>query len=147
MFTKRGDTIIEVMIAIIVLGAALAGGFAVANKSQQNTQHSHERYQAQLLANQQAELLRSSFITHTKANDRDTFPSYTSGTGCFDSASGNWITSCVNGLYTISVVKVSDTAAGAPANFGSLQKLNYKISVTWDGLDGNQKNVSLLYGL
>lgn len=141
---KRGDTIVEVMIAIVILGAAIGGAFAVANKSQQNAQANHERYQAQLLANQQAEYFRSHYATFVASGDRASYPSSLPGTFCFDS-SANPTGSCVNGLYTIQITRVSDANAGI-ANPG-LTKLNFDINISWDGLNGRRQSLDLVYGL
>ena len=143
-FNKKGDTIVEVMIAIVILGAAVGGAFAVANKSQQNAQANHERYQAQLLANQQAELFRQSYSTHMASGTRAGYASATNGTFCFTLAAAQ-TTSCTNGIYTIAIQKVPD--ANAQAANASLTKLTYDINVSWDGLNGKRQNLDLVYGL
>lgn len=143
-FNQRGDTIVEVMIAIIILGAAIGGAFAIANKSQQKAQHNHEQYQAQLLANQQAELFRQSYAAYSATGTRAGYASATSGVFCFTPAATQ-TASCTNGIYTIAIEKVPDASSGA-AN-ASLTKLNYKISVAWDGLNGQRRFVELIYGL
>lgn len=136
---KKGDTIVEVMIAIVILGAVLGGAFAISNKSQQNAQANHERYQAQLLANQQAELLRQAYAAYINSGTR----------AGFDSTFGNLVfclgqpSSCTNGIYTIAVQRVPDAntgSAGAPS-------LTYNIKVSWDGLNGQRQNLDLVYGL
>lgn len=55
---ERGDTIIEVMIAIAVVGSILAQAYAIANRSLQSTQTSQERSESVKIAEQQIELLR-----------------------------------------------------------------------------------------
>jgi type II secretory pathway pseudopilin PulG len=144
IFNSRGDTIVEVMIAIIILGAATGGAFAIANRSQQKAQHNHEQYQAQLLANQQAELFRQSYAAYMASGTRAGYATLTNGTFCFTSAA-TITASCTNGIYTLSIQKVADANAGTAS--ASLTKLNYKVSVTWDGLNGQRRFVELIYGL
>lgn len=57
-YKQAGETIIEVLIAITVLSATLGAAFAIAGKSQKTVQANQERYQAQLYANQQADLMK-----------------------------------------------------------------------------------------
>jgi type II secretory pathway pseudopilin PulG len=56
--TQRGETIVEVLIAIAVMSAALGGAFAISTRSQRTVQSNQERYQATLIANQQADLIK-----------------------------------------------------------------------------------------
>lgn len=148
---QSGDTIIEVMIAIVLLGAALGGAFAITNKSQLATQANHERYQAQLYANQQAELLRQAYTTYIATGNRPGFVSYVveSGTRCLDNAATVTTDSgCVkDGLYTIDVNLVENSVAGSADTSGTATKLNYSIVVAWDDLTGGQSRTELLYGL
>jgi type II secretory pathway pseudopilin PulG len=142
-----GDTIVEVMIAIVVLGAALGGAFAISNRSTRTTQANHERYQAQVLANSQAERLKSNYNTFIQANTRS---SYVAGSTCLN-ASNNWeadIVNCtIDGLYDIKLEPVPITPPDeAQAAAGSA--ITYKIVVKWDSLtSGGKDNVELLYGL
>lgn len=55
---QRGDTIVEVLIAIAVLGTVLAGAFAVANRSYAVGISAQERTEAVKIAESQLELLR-----------------------------------------------------------------------------------------
>ena len=62
-YRQKGDTIVEVLIAITVLAFALGTGYATANRSTLAIQSNKERYQAQLLANKQVEFLRAASNT------------------------------------------------------------------------------------
>jgi Tfp pilus assembly protein PilV len=55
---QKGETIIEVLLAITILGAALGGAFAIVNRSKLTIEANKERYQAQLIANGQADNLK-----------------------------------------------------------------------------------------
>lgn len=65
--SQAGDTIIEVMMAILVMSGVLGATFAVSNRSLKSTQANHERFQAQMYANQQAEWIKV-FSANNKAD-------------------------------------------------------------------------------
>lgn len=58
---KRGDTIIEVMLALAVLGAIIGGGYSVATRSLNGVRISQERGEATKLAEGQLEALKATF--------------------------------------------------------------------------------------
>lgn len=60
---QRGDTIIEVLIAVAVLGAILGGSFAVASRSLNVSQQAQERSEATKVIESQLELLRFNSAT------------------------------------------------------------------------------------
>jgi type II secretory pathway pseudopilin PulG len=63
--TVRGDTIVEVLIAIAVAGAALGGAYALVNANVKSNQLAQERSVAVKVAESQIELLRSYIETHS----------------------------------------------------------------------------------
>lgn len=134
---QTGETIIEVLISILVISVALAGAFAISNRSQKTVQANQERYQAQILANSQADLLKN----YVSSNPRPT-----SGF-CFksDNSLSTFVADCKNkdpnSLYTINITCGSGTCGGDAYSM-------YKIVVTWDSLiSGGQDNVELWYGV
>lgn len=143
---QKGETIVEVLIAVVVLSSALGGAFAIANRSQSTIQANNERYQAQLIANQQADLLRA-FVTQGSTQRTQT----TTGNFCL-SASGSGITrvsnpsatsfdpSCIrNTLYEINI---TNTTSPVSPIFDI-----YKIKITWDSvINGQEDTVELYYG-
>lgn len=139
ILNPKGDTIVEVMIAIVVIGAALGSALAISNRSSQQTQANHERYQAQLKANEQAELLRQDYAqaisTGTTRSSYNPTP-----------ASGVCTTPCLDidppQNYDITVSPV------AGGKLGSIQEKTYRITVMWDSLvNDNQDKVEIIYGL
>jgi Tfp pilus assembly protein PilV len=139
---QAGDTIIEVMIAITILGGVLGATFAIANRSLKATQANHERYQAQLIANEQAEWVRI-FTTDT-ANKSTLLTS--SATFCMTSASVKQAAPCTNDLYQVTITpkQMSKTTDGS----GTLEYNTYYIEVVWDSLSRNgQDKVELVYGI
>jgi type II secretory pathway pseudopilin PulG len=139
---QRGETIVEVLIAMAVIASALGGVFAIASRSRNTMQMNTERYQAQLYANEQAAFLRS-YATVSDANRADV----QGANFCIDQAAGvlavhsnspNQAAECEkNSLYKVNVSNV-DTAT----------KYNtFDITVTWDSLTSNeQEKVELYYG-
>ena len=142
IFSKqKGETIVEVLISIAVIGAAVGGAFAIANRSSATVQASKERYQAQLAANGQADLLK----IYTSSQDDPTpvipepfcmvsgNPVPTSDSQCSAFAFNGGIN------YRISI-KLADN--------GSDIDNVYVITVSWDSLtnSGGDK-VELLYGI
>lgn len=65
---NRGDTIIEVLIAVTVLAAILTGAYALANHSSQGTRQAQERGEASKLARSQIELYKHYIATPGPAN-------------------------------------------------------------------------------
>lgn len=124
-----GDTIVEVLIAISVLSLALGMAFAIANRSRNTIQANQERYQAQLIANSQADNIKLYIALNG---------SYDSSIICFDQYGNGHITSpeCnnVDNLYNVSI-------SPAPGNNNI-----HIIKVTWNSLIGGQDNVELVYG-
>jgi hypothetical protein len=141
---QKGETIVEVFLSIAVLTAALGFAFAITNKSTLKTQDNHERYQAQLYANGQAELLRRDY---SKAIEKPTFSrgSYTPGSQgvpnlCWPDCSG---VNKVDNLYTINISRI--TGAGSIV---SLPDQTYRIVVSWESIAGGKTNsTELIYGL
>lgn len=75
---NKGDTIVEVLISIAVLGLILSVSYALANRDTQYVQQSQERAEAQKISEQQLELLRDYLTPDTDWN--------ASGYKCFDDA-------------------------------------------------------------
>lgn len=57
--SQTGNTIVEVMIALAIIGIIIAGAYGTANRSIRITQQAQERTRASKIAEQQVELLRS----------------------------------------------------------------------------------------
>lgn len=145
-FNKQtGDTIVEVMLAIIVIGGTLGGAFAIANRSTKTTQANYERYQAQVIANNQAELLKQYM---KKTVNHDSFNN-TSGNQCINDANGEPKAGVYcerpNVPYVVDVQCIDEPIATKCSNSSTYN--NYKIRVEWDSLNGGKDNVELFYGV
>jgi type II secretory pathway pseudopilin PulG len=162
ILNQTGDTIIEVLIVLAILSSTLGLAFATTNRANKSIQANKERHQAQLIANSQADLLRSTDIDlpgsgniRNALNSPSTLPAtqcfYINGTSIlYMNDEPDTGSNChgIEGLYTVNITCVPV----APAN--PLQNCSdnndtfnlYKISVTWDSLKGGQDNVELTYG-
>lgn len=137
---RRGETIVEVLIAIVVLSSALGGAFAISNASVRKTQANHERYQATLLVNSYAEQIRRDY--HDEADqvgfDRNTYEYCDPTSNCSISPVPDFVVDS----------KVTITSVGsAPTNVVAGSIVTYKIVLTWPSLTGDEDRVELLYGL
>ncbi|HVS58315.1 MAG TPA: hypothetical protein VHD60_01100 [Candidatus Saccharimonadales bacterium] len=132
-----GDTIVEVMIALAVLGGALGVSYGIANRSLLQSRDAQERTSAVKLLQAQLEQLRSSgSISGTSVFS-------TSGKFCFytDSSSGatgivSWPNAttapakCQQGFYAYSLTR------GADDTFSAV--------VQWDNVFGSGKDTATL---
>jgi type II secretory pathway pseudopilin PulG len=80
--TERGDTIVEVLIAIAVVSLVLGGAFVTTNKSLQSTRDSQERGNAFKLVESQVERIKNIAATNPDAIFGPTVPA----TYCISSA-------------------------------------------------------------
>jgi len=71
---QRGDTIVEVMMAMMVVGLSLGVAYGIANRATLTGRNAQERTEALKVAEAQIELLKSNL-----AADASTRPDYTDG--------------------------------------------------------------------
>jgi prepilin-type N-terminal cleavage/methylation domain-containing protein len=143
---QRGDTIIEVMIAIAIVSGVLGATFAISNKALRTTQANHERFQAQMFANQQAEWIKTYSI-----ENRATLLANTTDFCMVDAATlvSSTDTRCtLQTLYKITITPKAtpqyiDTAS---ATVGSN---TYYIHIDWDSLSNlsSTDQLELVYGI
>lgn len=122
----RGDTIVEVMIAIAIVSVVLAGGFASTRNSVNATRTAQEQGEALKLAESQVEQIKAS----VSAGTPDVI-----GASDFCINGGVLTASCLttNGIDYTTVV--THTA-------GSNE---FVVRVNWDSLTGGTNNVELDY--
>jgi hypothetical protein len=144
MLGQRGDTIVEVVIAIAVASAALIGAYASTNKNSLSTQTAQERTQAVKLVETQVEYLRAASGISAPNN-------------CFviDSGSGT-PGKAVVGLGSLGGNLCIVTGDGVKAT--ALDQLvyrlsvsldgstnSYKVSAVWDNIAGTGTNNAVMY--
>ena len=129
---KAGDTIVEVLIAVVVVSSVLTGAFAISNMSLKSIRMSQERSEAQKLAQQAIESFNSLLPSNGTSSILNsefcikTTPSTTSliafaESDCRDTPNGRYITK---------IERVGLTGT-----------FTYKVTVNWDGLNGTKQEV------
>lgn len=128
-----GDTIVEVMVVLAVLGFAIGISYATANRSLLNARQAQENSQAAALVQSQVEALRA-----MAAND-STEPDYIYSPGTFCvGANGHKATAATDcNLGEASRYSVTITLSGGDT---------FSIKAVWDDVLGQgQDSVTLLY--
>lgn len=154
----RGDTIVEVLIALAVLGLALGIGFATVGRSNSSLQANKEQFQAQQLANQQVEYLR---ISDAGANGGVLRNTFSASPVCMEENGGK--ISVVEGnekckdkamggapIYTIDISCVGNSGIGKGENycFADNKKVSvYRVVITWSDVKGGTSTLELQYAM
>lgn len=147
---QRGDTIVEVLISIAIVGIVLGGAYAVIDSNTRNNQAAGERTSAVKVAESQLELLRS-YAGSNSALPTGNFCMYTtpppaSSVEVRDIPSPLLLPSPTNGGYPSECtvddgVAVDRYVAGIHANGGN----GFTVYVNWDGATGSRSQVSIAY--
>lgn len=150
--SQRGDTIIEVLLAMSIVGMVLGASFGIANRSTQIGQDAQERTEALKLAETQVELFKVAYKTNvvipTRGEDEpfcltsaDTSytPQDVDSPLCKDvDSSGNQ-----DGLYSISIIPPGSSISDPTGT--------YEVKITWlrlgakDNSENYLNNLSLYY--
>lgn len=151
---QRGDTIVEVLIAIIVLSSVLTGAYGIASRATKENMQTQEHSQALQIAQGQLEILKtqnsapaSPFCFDSNNQNRpQTWPGATPRppaaaqddnfnvnypSGCKQDLSGSVCNS--NLCYYVAIQKTSTTGN------------DYNVTVRWPGANGGNDQVSLAY--
>lgn len=134
---QRGDTIVEVLIAMAVLGSVLVGSISIANKSLLRIQMAQERTGAQKVAQQSVEKMsRLVLLDPSNVNPATPVPDFCIKSDYTKQTSPTTNALCKDGIYT-TVISRSITS---PDNL-----VTFNIAVTWDSLNGTTENVTINY--
>jgi prepilin-type N-terminal cleavage/methylation domain-containing protein len=139
--TQRGDTIVEVLIAIAVISSVLGGAYTITNKNVKNSQHAQEQSRAAKIAETQIEQLKSYIASGSlpSAGTNFCFPSTASatptqfGTAALPAADAVYDPACRIETKYMTGIKQQ------PASD------NYTVYISWDGPSGNRSQVSMAY--
>lgn len=126
---QSGDTIVEVLIAIGIVGLMLASAYAITNRSNRSLQDAQERGQALKLVETQIELLRNSGSLPVGSTCFKSDGTAASGTTCKVGADGQPTTT--QPAYTLSITS------------GTV----YTVRAAWSSVLGVQTNVTVYYRL
>lgn len=150
--SQRGDTIVEVLIAIAVIGATLSGAYVLVNSSTRNNQAAQERSVAVKTAESQLELLRS-YVTTTGSLPTGSFCLYENASTPSTVVKTD-ITSplpaTTNTGYPLQCLMDDGLAtdrfvAGIESGAGNADLRSYTIYVTWDSPTGDRAQASIAY--
>ncbi len=143
--TQAGDTIVEVLIALAIIGVTLGSSYGLAHKSQQAGRYAQERTEAQKLAEGQFEKLKSLAPDSTKnifdashvfcidpTLNRKDFANAPPDNLTADDFS-TYPAECKSSIYNIAVKNVSTTND------------QFRVTVRWDRLGGGKDEVSMQY--
>jgi prepilin-type N-terminal cleavage/methylation domain-containing protein len=141
---SRGDTIVEVMVVLAVLGLAIGISYATANRSLLDARQAQENAQATELAQSQIESLRTlTPAADTAIPTKDIFQ-----TGLLYCINGNYNVATGNSCNQGSIpynMAVTYVAASPPA---PLPGGTFTITVTWPDVEGQGNDtVTLVYRL
>lgn len=154
---QAGDTIVEVILVLAVLGLAISIAYSTANRSLQATRQAEENSQATALVQAQIETLRSNAALASMDINYIYRDPVTTGGFCFDSSS------TIVGLVTLTPTTTSDYTRYDPRclynnlfhiaifyeKTDSLGNINdtFTVRATWDDVMAGQDTVTLTYRL
>ncbi len=131
---SRGDTIVEVLIAVAVVGVVLTGAYASARSSLNAVRASQERAEALKIAEGQLEMLKYYAAANPSAVYPPSFCVYVSGATVATITSAD-ITHCKNqGPGTRYNIAITKDAANL-----------FTLSTTWPQINGGTGQLSIAY--
>ena len=135
---QSGDTIIEVLVAVTIIGAILTGGYVITNFSLTTERQSQERNIAVGILQGQVEQLRANIPTNNNFCMVDDVAMNVGGTTCnFDVNGNNNASASATPLYKINITNCHNASS---CNTGYL----YTATATWEALGGGVDKVSLI---
>jgi type II secretory pathway pseudopilin PulG len=146
---QRGDTIIEVLMALTVIGLIIGVFSVLSNESSSNLQQTQERGVAQRIARGQLEYLKS-YVRTLQGTDISTVSALTEPGFCMVSDNGEDDGARIPKKSDVECTQ-SQTAGGASyttaivVNEVETGIFDVNVKVTWDGLTVNSGNVDVNY--
>jgi Tfp pilus assembly protein PilV len=147
-YNQVGDTIVEVMLAVTIVGMVIAASYSIASRALNAGRYAQEQTEALKLAETQVEKLK---FKASQFREGDTV----AGTIYDSSVSGREF--CIDDTASLNKVLKSDVSyAGQCASglYTSLVSYDptsgvdlYKVTVSWDGPDGQPAVVQVSYRL
>jgi Tfp pilus assembly protein PilV len=163
-FNQAGETIIEVMISLAVLGLTLGLSYGIAGRSLRGAQDAQERTGAFQYSQSIIETIKA-YASRDNLNDPDEldpilFPlPYDDKTFCVNTASIEAYeneepstpadpddSNCRNGIYTskVTTTRLENLSGGLL----TVRKYRMTVDITWEAISGNgTNNVQMIYGM
>lgn len=144
---QNGDTIVEVLIVVAVIGLVIALGYSLATNSLNGVRVSQERSEATKIAESQVELLRYKL----GQGDTDVKTVTTGDAFCIDKTTldTNISPNCVqNSLYTVNIKRAEDSSVACfkEGQLSAKQNFNrYDVTVNWGRSGGGADQSLTLY--
>ena len=151
--SKRGDTIVEVLFAMVVIGLSLAAAFGIANRSLQISRSSQERTEAQKIAESQIELIKLGLSSDTAPPGvKNPISNNSARNFCLyrDTSTGD-IEKRNNNQDECRIVTQLDSSVNYTINIDTQRESNkvtqYEVTVTWEriGTDSDEPGTLTLY--
>lgn len=149
LMTQRGDTIVEVLIAMAIASMVLGSSYAVAHKTMANTRQAQEHSEAAEIANEQIEAI-TTLSSAGNTNISDNSPQYSCiaivGT-TLQVVSQFSVTNPRGSTADYDPSCVRTSTAGYRTAFRYLSAVRtYEVIVTWDAIgSGEQNSVIMTY--
>jgi Tfp pilus assembly protein PilE len=126
--SNKGETIVEVMIAIAIVGGVLSGAYYLLNQSYKQSQAAVERTAGVKAAEAKVEILRTFNPVQLETyNDGSSFCISVTNPVVFDSTNPD----CNIDRYTVTAKKLTNNA--------------YEIKAEWDGLLAPKESATIYY--
>ncbi len=150
---ERGDTIVEVMVCVAILGAILGGAYTIATRSLRSAQIAHERSEALKLVEGQIERLKYVARNHDEVFDEE----YRSETRHFcltgsddveqrinpgtpPNPPGSHHADCSNGIFRLNTTYKIVDHEDPTKLFGT-----FSVEATWERIGGGQERLIINY--
>lgn len=139
---QRGDTMVEVMICLAILGLMLVSAYTLTNRNRTTSQEAQERSQAVKISEEQLELLRS-YTDLNKLPDKPYFCMGRNATGATFTEVSNPNAGCTSADSRYSYIVWSPAQAAAIGGNGS----TYAVTVRWEGQITQNNEVKVFYAI
>lgn len=133
--TQKGDTIVEVLISVAIVGLMLTGAFAISNASYKQIRMAQERSEAQRVAQSAVELLDSASGVK-KLTEGSAPPAFCLLPDLTTQPAASKDCKDRGGLYDISIKRVGDA---------DNSRYTFAVTVSWDGLSGRREQLTVDY--
>lgn len=144
--SQKGDTIVEVLIAIAVISSVVGTAYAITNRNVQTNQQSQERSRAIKVAETQFELLKTwaeDSANSPSAHSVEKFCLYTDGGGIEMAQISTPVPSANNADYPVNCR--FDSELYMVAIIHELGTELFTVHVDWDGPTGPRDQLSMTY--